>query len=88
VKRYPSLYLVSLSNVEIARGDYAAARRDAEAGLESAQRLALQGLVSNALVVLGFLDQLEHDRAGALRRYVPALETAIESESEHLVFWP
>ena len=79
--------LVSLGEVEMARGAYAAARRDLEAALESAQRLSMQGPVSQALMFLGFLDLLEHDRAGALRRYLPALETAVESENEQLVLW-
>src|SRR5437870_10525540 len=77
-----ALTLLHLSSVEMVRGAYAAARRDAEAALESAQRLGVQGPVSVALANLGFLDLLEHDRAGALRRYLSALEAAVESEDE------
>jgi hypothetical protein len=77
-----ALTLLHVSSVEMVRGAYAAARRDAEAALESAQRLAVQGLMSLALVNLGFLDLLEHDRAGALRRYLSALEAAVENEDE------
>ena len=72
--------LVNVGALEIARGEYAAARRHYEAALES--RLTPQGLVSSVLVHLGSLDLLEHDRSGALRTYLQALQFALESEIE------
>ena len=79
--------LLDLGEVEMARSAYAAARLCLEEGLESAQRLTVQGLVSSALVDLGHLDLLEHDRAGALRRYLRGLEVAVESETERQVLY-
>jgi predicted ATPase/class 3 adenylate cyclase len=79
--------LLNLGMVETARGAYAAARRHLEAALESAQRMAAQEFESSALMSLGFLDLLEHDRAGALRSYVRGLEVAVESEAEQPVLF-
>ena len=75
--------LVRLGEVDKARGAYAAARRHLQDALVAGR--SMPALKSMALGNLGFVDLLERDRASALRRYLPGLEAALESEAEQLM---
>ncbi len=79
--------LQRLGNVELARGVYEAARRHFEGALESAERMAAPALASLVLATLGHLDLIEHDSAGALRRFLRGLELAVESETERAMLY-
>jgi predicted ATPase len=79
--------LLSLANVELAKGAVAAARGYYEAALESAQRMGRQEIACAALGGLGQLDLRAHDRAGALRSYLRGLVAAVESETGRLVLF-